>query len=121
MVAAKSKKKASANSYAIVETGGKQYRVAPGDVISVERLAVEEGSVVELDRVLLVSEGKKVKVGTPTVEGARVTADVVGEAKDKKIVVFKYKPKVRYRRKKGHRQIHTQLEIKDIVSKGAGE
>jgi len=113
--------KSKVQAYAVVETGGKQYRVAQGDVIDVERLAVEEGGIVELDRVLLLAEGGKVKVGTPTVEGAKVTADVLGEAKGKKVIVFKYKSKVRYRRKKGHRQIHTQLKIKDIVSQGAGE
>ncbi|MFA5367394.1 MAG: 50S ribosomal protein L21 [Dehalococcoidia bacterium] len=102
--------------YAIVESGGKQYRVAPGDVIEVDRIDAKEGAAVELDRVLLIAEGKKVKVGTPVVEGAKVTADIVNEFKDKKITVFKYKNKTRYRRKKGHRQIYTKIAIKDIVS-----
>jgi large subunit ribosomal protein L21 len=112
----KAKKKATSKIYAIVESGGKQYHVAPGDVIEVDRLDAKEGSGVELDRVLLIAEGKKVKVGTPTVEGAKVTADVVNEFKDKKITVFKYKSKTRYRRKKGHRQIYTKIAIKEILS-----
>lgn len=101
--------------YAIVRTGGKQYRVAPGDTLDVERLPAEEGSTVELDQVLLVANDNGVKVGEPTVEGAKVIAEVVGEKKDRKIIVFKYKPKVRYRRKKGHRQLHTRLAIREIV------
>jgi large subunit ribosomal protein L21 len=79
-------------------------------------MAAAPGSAVELDRVLLVAEGKKVKVGTPVVEGAKVTADVVDEFKDKKITVFKYKSKTRYRKKTGHRQIYTRIAIKEIIS-----
>lgn len=116
MAVTKTKKKTAPKIYAIVESGGKQYRVAPGDVIEVDRLDTKEGGAIELDRVLLVAEGKKVKVGTPVVEGARVTADVVNEFKDKKITVFKYKSKTRYRRKKGHRQIYTKIAIKEILS-----
>lgn len=116
MAVTKTKKKTAPKIYAIVESGGKQYRVAPGDVIEVDRLDAKEGGAIELDRVLLVAEGKKVKVGTPVVEGARVTADVVNEFKDKKITVFKYKSKTRYRRKKGHRQIYTKIAIKEILS-----
>jgi len=101
--------------YAIVETGGKQYRVSRGDVIEVERLPVEEGSTVELDKVLLVADGDKLTVGRPTVEGAKVVAQVLGENKGKKVIVFKYKRKVRYTRKTGHRQIHTKLDIKEII------
>ncbi len=101
--------------YAIVQTGGKQYKVSPGDTIDVERLPVEEGSTIELDRVLLVADGDKVTAGTPTVEGAKVIAQVLGEGKGEKVIVFKYKPKVRYRRKSGHRQIYTRLAIKDII------
>jgi len=115
LVATKSRKKAAPKIYAVVESGGKQYHVAPGEVIEVDRLSEKEGSVIELDRVLLVADGKKVKVGTPTVDGAKVTADVVNDVKAKKITVFKYKNKTRYRRKKGHRQIHTKIAIKEIV------
>lgn len=83
--------------------------------MEVERLSAEEGSTIELDQVLLVASDDGIKVGEPTVEGAKVVAEVLGEDKQKKIIVFKYKPKVRYRRKKGHRQIHTRLAIKEIV------
>jgi large subunit ribosomal protein L21 len=81
----------------------------------VERLNVAEGSTIELDQVLLIADGERVKVGTPTVEGAKVIAEVLGEDKGDKVIVFKYKPKVRYRRMKGHRQIYTRLAIKEIV------
>ena len=101
--------------YAIVKTGGKQYKISPGETIDVERLPAAEGSTIELDRVLLVADGEKVRVGTPTIEGAKVIAEVLGENKGKKVIVFKYKPKVHYRRKKGHRQIYTRLAIKEIV------
>ena len=101
--------------YALVETGGKQYKVVPGQVIEVERLAVASGDTVELDRVLLVASEEKVVVGKPVVEGAKVIAEVLGEEKGDKVIVFKYKPKVRYRRKRGHRQLHTRLAIKDIL------
>lgn len=100
--------------YAVVETGGKQYKVSPGQTIDVDRLAVE-GDSIELDRVYLVAEGDKVTLGRPTIAGAKVIADVVGEGKKDKVIVFKFKPKVRYRRKKGHRQPYTRLAIKEIV------
>lgn len=100
--------------YAIVQTGGKQYRVSVGQVIEVERLPVPVGETVELDRVLLIAEGDTVKVGRPVVEGAKVIAKVVGEGKGQKITVFKYKPKTRYRKKQGHRQLNTSLAIKSI-------
>ncbi len=109
-------------SYAIVETGGtqscKQYRVAPGQKIDVDRLAVAEGKEIELSRVLLISDGKDTVVGNPTIDGAKVVATCLSEGKSDKIIVFKYKPKVRYRRKKGHRQIYSKLEIKEIVKPG---
>ena len=84
-----------------------------------ERLGVTEGNSVELDRVLLLAEGDKITVGKPTIEGAKVLATSQGESKDKKIIVFKYKPKVRYRKKTGHRQFHTRLIIDKIVEPGA--
>lgn len=102
-------------AYAIVQTGGKQYKVSAGETIDVARLPVAEGSAVELDQVLLVADGERVKMGTPTVEGAKVIAEVLGEGKGKKVIVFKYKPKVRYRRMKGHQQLYTRLAIKEIV------
>jgi len=102
--------------YAIIETGGKQYKVTPGEIIDVERLDVTEGNTVELDKVLLIAEGDKVTVGKPTVDGAKVIATSQGEGKGKKIIVFKYKPKVRYQKKTGHRQFHTRLVIDKIVT-----
>ena len=102
-------------AYAIVQMGGKQYRVSSGEIIDVMHLPAVEGSIVELDQVLLVADGESVRVGTPTVEGAKVLAEVLSEGKGKKVIVFKYKPKVRYRRMKGHRQLYTRLAIKEIV------
>lgn len=107
--------------YAIIETGGKQYRVNPGQTIDVERLAVAEGDTVELDRVLLIADGDRVVVGAPTVDGAKVVATAKGEGRGKKIIVFRYKPKVRYRKKTGHRQSYTRLVIDKIVESGAAE
>jgi large subunit ribosomal protein L21 len=100
--------------YAIVRTGGHQYKVAPGDVIEVERLEAQPGSQVELADVLMVSTDDGVQVGTPTVNGAKVIAKVLSQGKGDKIVVFKFKPKKRYRRKTGHRQNITMLSIKEI-------
>jgi large subunit ribosomal protein L21 len=105
-------------TYAIVETGGKQYKVAPGQKIDVSRLAVAEGEDIELSRVLLIADGKDTVIGSPTIEGAKVVATCLSEGKSDKVIVFKYKPKVRYRRKKGHRQIYSRLEIKQIVKPG---
>ncbi len=107
--------------YAIIETGGKQYRVTPGQVIDVERLDVTSGDTIEIDRVLMITEGDKVTVGKPIVDGAKVIATSQGESKGKKIIVFKYKPKVRYRRKTGHRQFHTRLVIDKIVEPGTAQ
>ena len=86
-----------------------------------ERLDVAEGNTVELDKVLLIAEDDKVTVGTPTVEGAKVMATSQGEGKGKKIIVFKYKPKVRYRKKTGHRQFYTRLAIDQIIEPKAGK
>jgi len=101
--------------YAIIQTGGKQYKVTPGEIIWVERLPVAQGSTVELGEVLLVAQDNEVLVGRPMVEGAKVIAEALGEVRGDKIIVFKYKPKVRYRRKKGHRQLYTKLAIKQIM------
>jgi large subunit ribosomal protein L21 len=87
----------------------------------VERLAVAEGNTVELDKVLLIADGERVVVGTPTVDGAKVVATAQGEGKGKKVIVFKYKPKVRYRKKTGHRQLYTRLVIDKIVEPGVAE
>jgi large subunit ribosomal protein L21 len=107
--------------YAIIETGGKQYRVNPGQTIDVERLEVAEGDTVELDRVLLIGDGDRVTVGTPTVDGAKVVATAKGEGRGDKVIVLKYKPKVRYRKKTGHRQFHTRLLIDKILGPGIAE
>jgi len=98
--------------YAVIESGGKQYRVAEGDVIEVESLPVEEGETVELADVLMVSVGDKVQVGTPTVDGARVMATVKTHGRGKKVVVYKHKKN--YHKKQGHRQNFTRLHIDEI-------
>ncbi len=99
---------------AVIETGGKQYRVTEGDTIFVEKLNVAEGDEITLERVLLLSDENGTKVGTPTVEGAKVVAKVAKQGKNKKIVVFKFKAKKNYRRKTGHRQPYTKLTIEKI-------
>src|SRR5919198_5988545 len=105
--------------YAIVETGGKQYRVKPGDTVAVERLTGEPGETLDLERVLLVGDsGDSPRVGTPGVAGAVVRAEVLEHVRGEKIIVFRYKSKVRYRRKTGHRQALTRLKITDIVVDG---
>jgi large subunit ribosomal protein L21 len=100
--------------YAIVETGGKQYRVAPAEDVFVEKLAAEPGEVVELDRVALVEEDGNVSVGTPWVEGAKVTCRVVAHGKGRKVDVFTYKAKENIKRKMGHRQQYTRLRVEKI-------
>ena len=100
--------------YAIVKTGGKQYKVAEGDVLFVEKLEANEGDVVTLDQVLAVAGENGLTVGAPVVEGASVTAKVVAQGKAKKVIVYKYKAKKDYRRKQGHRQPYTKLVIESI-------
>ena len=100
--------------YAIIETGGKQYRVQEGDKIVVEKLAVEEGQEVAFERVLTVVKDGEVLVGAPVVAGAKVVAKVVEHGKGKKILVFKYKAKSNYRRRQGHRQPFTQVVLEKI-------
>ncbi len=101
--------------FAIVQTGGKQYRVSPGDVLRVEHLPGERGDEVLLEQVLLVAEGDAIQVGQPLVAGARVVSEILRQGKAKKIIVFKKKRRKKYRRKQGHRQLYTALEIKEIV------
>lgn len=103
------------NSYALVSTGGKQYRVRTGQVINTELLHSEKGKEVEMGRVLLISDGDELIIGNPQIEGARVIATCLDEGKARKIRVFRYKNKVRSRRKTGHRQPYTRLLIKQIV------
>lgn len=100
--------------YAIIETGGKQYRVAPGDVLRVERLPGEVGEKIKIDKVLLVSAGEEFLVGRPWLAGAAVTAQILRQGKAKKILVFKKKRRKNYRRLRGHRQYYTALQIKEI-------
>ena len=100
--------------YAVIVTGGKQYKVSEGDTLFVEKLEVEEGSSVTFDKVLMAGEGDDVKVGAPTLDGATVEAKVVKNGKAKKIYVFKMKRKKNERTKKGHRQPYTKIEITKI-------
>ena len=102
------------NGYAIVQTGGKQYRVREGDTIRVESLAGDEGDKIEIKDVLMVTRDGDVTLGTPIVPGAKVTAEVMGHGRGRKIVVFKYKAKTRYRRRRGHRQSYTDLRVTGI-------
>ena len=102
--------------YAVFKTGGKQYRVKPGDTLDVEKLSVAVDSIAEFGEVLAISDNGEVTFGSPMIEGARVLARVDSHYKDKKLMVFKYKSKTRYRRKKGHRQTYTRLVIQDIQS-----
>jgi large subunit ribosomal protein L21 len=103
--------------YAIIETGGKQYRVQNGDVLDVEKLDVEAGDKVVFDKVLVLSDEDGIKVGKPYVEGAAVDAECVENGKGKKVIIFKYKSKKDYRKKQGHRQPYTRVEIKAIGGK----
>jgi large subunit ribosomal protein L21 len=107
--------------YAIVEDGGKQYRATEGGTIEVDHYASEPGEQIDLDRVLLVSDGEEVTLGTPYIPGAKIEATVVDHFKGPKIVVFKYKPKQRYRVKTGHRQHYTRLRIDSIVMDAGGK
>ena len=100
--------------HAIIVTGGKQYKVTEGDVLYIEKLDAEAGEAVTFDKVLAVLDGDKATFGTPVVEGASVTANVVTNGKGKKVLVFKYKPKKNYRRRQGHRQPYTKVEITKI-------
>lgn len=100
--------------YAVIETGGKQYRVQKGDVISVEKLGLIEGEGYTFDKVLLVSAEDGIKVGNPYVEGATVAASTIEEGRGKKVVIYKYKSKKGYHKKTGHRQYYTKLMINEI-------
>ncbi len=105
--------------YAIIGTGGKQYRVQEGDVITVEKLDVEAGDKIALDKVLLLNNGTELKVGAPYVEGAKVLGEVVENGKGKKVIIFKYKAKKDYRKKQGHRQPYTMIKIESLTSEAA--
>jgi large subunit ribosomal protein L21 len=102
--------------YAVIRTGGKQYRVSPGDSVEVEKLPYEVGEQIELDEVLLVANGSGTQIGRPLVEGAKVKATVTRQARGRKVIVFKFRSSNRYRRKRGHRQHYTRLRIDEIVA-----
>ncbi len=105
--------------YAVIQTGGKQYRVANGDVITVEKLEGDAGATLAIEPVLMVNDGKATQVGVPVVEGASVTAEVVEQTRGKKIIVFKKKRRQGYRRTMGHRQELTVLRVLDVTGKPA--
>lgn len=100
--------------YAVVKTGGKQYRVAAGDTLKVEKLDGEPGQTIQLDEVLMVNTGGEILLGQPRVAGASVAAEILEQDRDRKVIVFKYRRRKRYRRKNGHRQMYTQLKITGI-------
>lgn len=99
---------------AIIKTGGKQYRVAPGSVLRVEKLAGEPSSTISFDEVLLVGSGDDVKIGTPVVSGAKVSAEIVAHGRGPKLVVYKFRRRKQYRRKNGHRQAYTEIKVTEI-------
>lgn len=100
--------------YAVIKTGGKQYRVSQGDVLKVEKLNGEVGTSVEIGSVLAVGEGDGIKVGAPTVEGARVIAEILAQGKNKKVIIFKKRRRKGYTKKQGHRQLFTSIKIQEI-------
>lgn len=104
--------------YAIIQSGGKQYKAVEGQTLEVDRLNLEAGKKVDLKDVLLVSDGENVLIGSPTLSGAKVAATVVEEFKGPKVIVFKYRPRKRYRVKSGHRQLYTRLMVEAIEAKG---
>ena len=101
---------------AVIRTGGKQYLVTPGQKIKIEKIEKKEGSEISFPEVLLLQKGKKIEIGSPLIKGAKVIGKVLGHGKGKKIIVFKYKAKKRYKVKKGHRQPYTEIEITKILS-----
>lgn len=100
--------------YAVIKTGGKQYRVAEGDTLRVEKLGVEEGGDVEFDQVLMVANGDDVKVGAPLIDGGKVTATVVANGRDKKVKIIKFRRRKHHRKQMGHRQSYTEVKITGI-------
>ena len=100
--------------YAVIQTGGKQYKVAPGDVVKVEKLEAKKGDTVEIKEVYLIADGDTMSVGKPTLASAMVTAEVVGEEKGEKLLIFKHRRRKGFRKTNGHRQNYTTLKVKDI-------
>jgi large subunit ribosomal protein L21 len=101
---------------AVIKTGGKQYLVSPGQKIKIEKLEAKEGKEITFGEVLLLEKNKKLEIGTPLIKGAKVVGKVLSQGKAKKVIIFKYKSKKRYKVKKGHRQPFTEIEITKIVS-----
>lgn len=102
--------------YAVIQTGGKQYRVEPGQTLSVEKLPGEKGDAVQFDEVLLVSNEDKLEIGRPHVKGASVKAEIVEQGKDEKVIVYKQQRRKNYRRRYGHRQLYTSVKINEVVA-----
>ena len=100
--------------YAVFKTGGKQYRAAPGDVVRVEKLDAENGASVELDEVLMVADGGDIRVGSPTIDGGRITAEVVGHGRGDKVRIIKFRRRKHHMKRMGHRQHYTELKITGI-------
>ena len=102
--------------YAVIATGGKQYKVAPGDVVRVETLDAKKGDTVELKEVYMIADGEKVSVGKPTLASARVTAEVVAEGRGEKLIIFKHRKRKGFRKTNGHRQNYTAIKVKEILA-----
>ena len=102
--------------YAVIETGGKQYKVAPGDVVRVETLDAKKGDMIEIKDVYMIADGDKVFVGKPKLETAKVTVEVMGDGRGEKLLIFKHRRRKGYRRTNGHRQNFTSIKVKDIIA-----
>ncbi len=100
--------------YAVIESGGKQHRVEPGEVLQLEKLDIAEGDIVDFDKVMMIGEGEDIQIGTPYVEGGKVTAEVLSHGRGKKITIIKMQRRKHYRRQAGHRQAFTEVKIKEI-------
>jgi len=101
---------------AIIKTGGKQYLVSPGQKLKIEKIEKKEGEEITFDHVLLVEKQKKLQIGTPEIKGAKVIGKILKQGKNKKVIILKYKPKTRYKKKQGHRQPFTEVEISKITA-----
>jgi len=102
--------------YAVITTGGKQYKVAPGDVVRVETLDAKKGDTIEIKEVYMIADGDNVSVGKPTLATARVTAEVIGDGRGEKLLIFKHRRRKGYRRTNGHRQNYTAIKVKEIIA-----
>ena len=102
--------------YAVITTGGKQYKVSPGDVVRVETLDAKKGDTIELKDVYMIADGDKISVGKPRLESARVTAEVMGDGRGEKLLIFKHRKRKGYRRTNGHRQNYTAIKVKEIIA-----